>query len=44
MISEKKSSILNFTKEALDRYSDKVIAFANEEGLQMHGESVNVRK
>lgn len=40
----KKSSILNFTKEALDRYSDKVIAFANEEGLQMHGESVNVRK
>lgn len=40
----KKSSIINFTKEALDKYSDKVIAFANEEGLQMHGESVNVRK
>lgn len=40
----KKSSILNFTKEALDRYSDKVIKFANEEGLQMHGESINVRK
>lgn len=40
----KKSSILNFTKEALDRYSDKVIRFANEEGLEMHGESVNVRK
>ncbi len=40
----KKSSILNFTKEAMNRYADKVIAFANEEGLQMHGESVNVRK
>lgn len=39
----KKSSILNFTKEALLRYNDKIIQFANEEGLEMHGESVNVR-
>ncbi len=40
----KKSSILNFTKEALDKYNDKVVRFAEEEGLQMHAESVRVRK
>lgn len=40
----KKSSILNFSKEALDKYRDKVFRFATEEGLQMHAESVNVRK
>ena len=40
----KKSSILNFTKEALDKYIDKVGRFADEEGLQMHAESVRVRK
>ena len=40
----KKSSILNFTKEALDKYNDKVARFADEEGLQMHAESVRVRK
>lgn len=40
----KKSSILCFTKEALDKLNQKIVDFANEEGLQMHGESVNVRK
>ena len=40
----KKSSILNFTKEALDKYNDKVARFADEEGLQMHAMSVRVRK
>ena len=40
----KKSSILNFTKEALDKYNDKVVRFAEEEGLQMHAESVRIRK
>lgn len=40
----KKSSILNFSKEALEKYREKVFRFATEEGLQMHAESVNVRK
>ena len=39
----KKSSILYFTKEALDKLNKKIVDFANEEGLQMHGESVRVR-
>ena len=40
----KKSSILYFTKEALDKLNKKIVDFANEEGLQMHGESVRVRR
>ena len=40
----KKSSILSFTKEALDKYNDMVVDFATEEGLQMHAKSVSVRK
>ncbi len=39
----KKSSILNFTKEAFEKYASKVARFADEEGLQMHAESARVR-
>lgn len=39
----KKSSILNFTKEAFLKYASKVARFADEEGLQMHAESARVR-
>ncbi len=40
----KKSSIINFTKDALLDLADEVIDFANEEGLEMHALSVKVRK
>ncbi len=39
----KKSSILNFTKDAFLKYASKVARFADEEGLQMHAESARVR-
>lgn len=40
----KKSSILSFSKEALDCLSDDIIVFANAEGLTAHANSIRVRK
>ena len=40
----KKSSILYFTKESLNKISDKAIKFAKLEGFDMHAKSLEVRK
>lgn len=40
----KKSSIINFSQRALTNLADRVIDFASEEGLQMHGLSVSFRR
>ncbi len=40
----KKSSIISFSKEALNKVSREAIAFALDEGLQMHAESIKIRK
>ncbi|MDD3382514.1 MAG: histidinol dehydrogenase [Bacilli bacterium] len=40
----KKSSILYFTKESLNKISDKAIKFAKIEGFDMHAKSLEVRK
>lgn len=39
----KKSSVLSFTKEAMENLSKDVIAFANAEGLTAHANSIEVR-
>ncbi len=40
----KKSSILSFSKEALQKLDDDIIIFANAEGLTAHANAVRVRK
>ena len=40
----KKSSIIAFSKNALDNLSDDIITFANAEGLTAHANAVRVRK
>jgi histidinol dehydrogenase len=39
----KKSSVIYYTKEALEKVKDKVIYFAKKEGLGAHAESVRIR-
>ncbi|MCP1224974.1 histidinol dehydrogenase [Sebaldella sp. S0638] len=39
----KKSSVIYYTKEALEKVKDKVICFAEKEGLSAHAESVRIR-
>lgn len=39
----KKSSFIYYTKEALGRVKDDIVAFAEREGLQGHGRSVAIR-
>ncbi|MCI1959540.1 MAG: histidinol dehydrogenase [Clostridia bacterium] len=40
----KKSSIISFSKNALNELSDDIITFANAEGLTAHANAVRVRK
>lgn len=40
----KKSSILSFSKEALEGLGDDIITFANAEGLTAHANAIRVRK
>ena len=40
----KKSSIIYYPKSALDEVSDKVIKFAESEGLDAHANALRVRK
>ena len=39
----KKSSVIYYTKEALEKAKDKIICFAEKEGLNAHAESVRIR-
>ncbi len=39
----KKTQFSYFSKDALDKIGEKVVRFANEEGLQAHGKSVSIR-
>ncbi len=39
----KKSSVLHFTKEAMQKLANDVVAFANAEGLTAHANSIKVR-
>ena len=39
----KKSSYLYYTEEALGKVKDKIVLFANREGLQAHGRSAAIR-
>ncbi len=39
----KKSSVIYYTKEALEKVKDKIICFAEKEGLNAHAESVRIR-
>ena len=39
----KKSSIINYSYEGLKAVSDKIIRFAEEEGLQAHANSIRAR-
>ena len=39
----KKSSVIYYTKEALEKVRDKIICFAEKEGLNAHAESVRIR-
>lgn len=39
----KKTQFSYFSREALSQVADKVVRFANEEGLQAHGRSVSIR-
>ena len=39
----KKSSVIYYTREALEKVKDKIIRFAEEEGLDAHAESVRIR-
>ena len=41
--TDKKSSFLSYSKRALYRDGNKIIKFANEEGLTAHANSVKVR-
>ena len=40
----KKSSIISFSKDALNALSDDIITFANAEGLTAHANAIRVRK
>ena len=40
----KKSSIISFSKDALNALGDDIITFANAEGLTAHANAVRVRK
>lgn len=39
----KKTQFSYFSKDALNKIGEKVVRFANEEGLQAHGKSVSIR-
>ena len=39
----KKSSFTYYTQQALEQVGEKIVRFAEEEGLQAHGKSVSVR-
>ena len=39
----KKSSVIYYTKEALEKVKDKIVYFAEKEGLDAHAESVKIR-
>ena len=39
----KKSSVIYYTKEALEKVKDKIICFAEKEGRNAHAESVRIR-
>ncbi|MFI3326245.1 MAG: histidinol dehydrogenase [Clostridia bacterium] len=39
----KKSSFIYYTKEALGQVQERIVDFANREGLQAHGKSVSIR-
>lgn len=39
----KKSSIIYYNKSALEKVGDKIIKFANREGLEAHGKSISIR-
>lgn len=39
----KKSSFLYYSKDAIQKYGEKIIRFANEEGLTAHANSIKVR-
>lgn len=39
----KKTQYIYYTKEALENVKDKIVLFANREGLQAHGKSVGIR-
>ena len=39
----KKSSVIYYTKEALEKVKDKIVCFAEKEGLSAHAESVRIR-
>lgn len=39
----KKSSFLYYSKDAIQKYGEKIIKFANEEGLTAHANSIKVR-
>ena len=40
----KVSSIISYTKEGIQKNGDKIMLFANNEGLQAHANSIKVRK
>ncbi len=40
---QKKTNYIYYTKEALERDKDKIVAFAESEGLHAHGKSVAIR-
>lgn len=39
----KRTSLISFSKEGLDRIGDKVLRMADMEGLQAHGDSIRIR-
>ena len=39
----KKSSFIYYTKDALEKDKDKIVDFANREGLQAHAKSISIR-
>lgn len=40
---QKKTNYIYYTKEALEKDKDKIVAFAESEGLYAHGKSVSIR-
>lgn len=43
MISQKKSSIISYSKKAIIENGEKIAAFARLEGLEAHARAVEVR-
>jgi histidinol dehydrogenase len=39
----KRSSVLSFSREALEKYGKQAVHFAEMEGLDAHGKSVSIR-